>query len=657
MEQSQRPGIKRPWDEGITLSGRGDTWNGTGLPPIDRRPALPHGGEAIHDPRNHYPRESTELEAKRPRYVRDEHQHSPGDNFGVNGQMLHSRVNHTIYDPKRISHGTTQSPQFASKQRVEGWGNTSGRPGQHVEPRESTNLCRRCRKAITERPDGDSVESDERYATILRTTASELMRLVGTLSQRIPYDDRYGRGMPRLSPDRPSTAEDEYPPVEQFGLEHTLNWMLNRVHHINRHADRLVQEIPPDTFQRLKTERSQNGMQSSIDHADIMNRGLDTERESAFRLRVEPSDPAFDGKLYTRDTVSVKDDPSPVRSPYNYHPSQSSDGSHGRLSTMNPPLASTRQLPSPPGRSVSSPTSASFPSPSAGSFGSTSQPANVPTPLGLQPSSPNIYLPPIGSARSSDSALQAHSAALQHDVSVQKIALSSLQAEHDKLLAAYLRSQTRSSALEKKHSVSDAEIITLTEEKLRLQTQVLDLEKDIEDISRSRDECRQSAVQEGAQYLEIVKKASQLEAMAVGEKQRWDASKKELEQRIQELKTGSGSKGGLESVGSANPTSATSVDGMEKPASLQQPLNIFKLEDTGGERAEVSTMAPESANGQRGSVRVLEEEIQHLRHRCAELEKCLHEVRAQNRSMDGLVDALVHARKSMLEQADKALQE
>jgi hypothetical protein len=74
--------------------------------------------------------------------------------------------------------------------------------------------------------------------------------------------------------------------------------------------------------------------------------------------------------------------------------------------------------------------------------------------------------------------------ALQHEISVQKIAFSSLQGEHDKLLAAYSRSQTRASALEKKHNVSDAEIISLTEEKLRLQAQVVDLGGDVKGLSR-----------------------------------------------------------------------------------------------------------------------------------------------------------------------------
>jgi hypothetical protein len=91
------------------------------------------------------------------------------------------------------------------------------------------------------------------------------------------------------------------------------------------------------------------------------------------------------------------------------------------------------------------------------------------------------------------SPLEAHSAALQHEIAVQKIALSSLQNEHDKLLAAFSRSQTRSSALEKKCFVSDEETITLGEEKLRLQAHVIDLERDVKELSRSRDQFRRAA--------------------------------------------------------------------------------------------------------------------------------------------------------------------
>ncbi|KAF4633796.1 hypothetical protein G7Y89_g4317 [Cudoniella acicularis] len=114
-------------------------------------------------------------------------------------------------------------------------------------------------------------------------------------------------------------------------------------------------------------------------------------------------------------------------------------------------------------------------------------------------------------------------AALQHEVSVQKIALSSLQGEHDKLLAEYSRSQIREYALEQNKLASEAEIMSLSEDKVRLQQQVAELEKDVENLSRSRDEYRQAGVQECAQYAEIVRKASQLEEMATQQRKKWSS--------------------------------------------------------------------------------------------------------------------------------------
>ena len=109
-----------------------------------------------------------------------------------------------------------------------------------------------------------------------------------------------------------------------------------------------------------------------------------------------------------------------------------------------------------------------------------------------------------------------------HESSIQ--ALNLLQKEHDELLAAFARFQTRANALEKKHTVSDSEIVNLTEEKLRLQAQVIEMERELENLARSRDEYRQAAVHGGAQYVEIVKMASRLERMSAEERKHWTES-------------------------------------------------------------------------------------------------------------------------------------
>jgi len=313
-----------------------------------------------------------------------------------------------------------------------------------------------------------------------------------------------------------------------------------------------------------------------------------------------------------------------------------------------PPPAPTRQLPSPPGRSLASPTSLSFPSPSTPSFGPTSQAAaNLPPPLSLHVSN-NNYLPPISTSNLPDTALRDHSASLQHEVSVQKIALSSLQGEHDKLLAAFSRSQLRASALEKKHAVSDNEIISLSEEKLRLQQQVSDLERDVDELSRSRDEFRQAAVQEGSQYVEIVKKATRLEAIASEERKTWNKLKENMERRIESL---SGKE--LERVKNivsndtlnSRPIAELATQriaeglGIDTPvSSIDLPLEL-KIESPSETRPrDFVSYQPAT---QQESVEGLKKEVRRLQARCTEVESALRAVQDDGRSMEGILKALL----------------
>jgi hypothetical protein len=441
-----------------------------------------------------------------------------------------------------------------------------------------------------------------------------------------------------------------------------LNWLLGRVHHLNSLANKLVQHSPSGPSQPLNKQFLRNGDIPEARNAGMMKRRLESEADQPFRMRSEAPDPALDVKLYSspREGQSTIETPSSMRHQYNYGPSQQQDhggqrtSSSSRTSIMNPPLVTvSRQLPSPPGRSIPSPTSMSFPSPSSAKYGSTSQTVNLPPPSSLQQSPSSGYLPPIGSARP-DAAMQAHSAALQHEVSVQKMALSTLQNEHDKLLAAYLRSQTRASTLEKKQNVSDSELISLSEERSRLQEQILELEKNIEELAKSREECRQAAVQEGKQYVEIVKKASQLEMIAAKEKESWNATKLELEQKIESLRVASEHRDGLGSTGVNTPSTSVSHDA-ERPLPAFEPLSTLKIETIGAPTSEpaLDSLAKQPAEAYK--VRVLNDEVERLRRRCNEMEAALHAVKDDSRSMEKLMDALGLARKTMLDRTNKAL--
>lgn len=236
-------------------------------------------------------------------------------------------------------------------------------------------------------------------------------------------------------------------------------------------------------------------------------------------------------------------------------------------------------------------------------------------------------------------AVQAHSAALQHKVSVQKIALSTLQSEHDKLLAAFSRSQTRAIALEKKHAVSDSEIISLTEERIRLQAQVIDLERDAEELARSRDNFRQAAVQEGAQYVEIVRKATQLEEMAAGERKSWAKMKADMERRIEALSTDRRIKndGTAIEVDSSLPQTGQATPAFSVAASTEQKMEL---------PAEAEPPDPTKNLG---------EEIQRLRKRCAEMESALLALRDDASSMEGITNSLSLAGKGLLSRVTDVL--
>lgn len=434
----------------------------------------------------------------------------------------------------------------------------------------------------------------------------------------------------------------DFPQPSKGGLTTTLSWLLGRIQHVNSLADKLVGYVPQGVLTQHDNDFSRDRNLSQPRNGESMKR----------RLENDLPDPAFDVKLYANTNQrasNVGEHPS-IRSQYNQHQSQPSEGP--RISTMNPPRGPGRQLPSPPGRSIPSPTSVNFPSPLAPTFGSASQPVNLPPPSAIHQSPMNSYLPPIGSSRP-DSAMQAHSAALQHEVSVQKIALSTLQTEHDKLLAAYLRSQTRASALEKKHNVSDAEIISLTEEKIRLQSQVMELEKDIEDISKSRDECRQSAVAEVNQYVDMVKKASQLEMMAAEDRKNWNIKRGELEKRIEALKIGIHQKDTSMSTGVNTPNTSVSQDAEGITAAFET-LDRLRKEQM-GESVHPPTSEPQTAHVEK--VRILEEEVRTLRNQCDEMKTALHTIRDNSRSMEGLLKALGLAGKAILEQANKNLEE
>ncbi|KAG4440219.1 hypothetical protein IFR05_004298 [Cadophora sp. M221] len=641
--QSRRPSIKRPWEEEYRLPEQVDVWNGTRLPPIDsssyRRPSLP---PRVTEPEdiwgNHYGSESRDGGAKRARYERHDYNSFSREGLVLKGDVLRPLGAHSNYTPNRSS----QELPSSRLHQDQGRGTTELGASENVSLNKA---CPSCKGLIMQGSLGDEINDS---AEVLKVSAGLLNNTVLVLTRFMPE----ARGVIREGAKIDLSLTTDCPPIEEAGLKRTLDWLLDRIQHVNDLAEMLMQHVPPGSLPGIERNFTKDGtrVQDGVEH--IMKRRMNADPGDAHRPRDDLEEANTDARLHTRrrsiaTTLPGTEEFSSMRNSHEHHPLHSGlhSGPNQRVQ-MNPPPpppAPNRQLPSPPGRSLPSPTSLNFPSPSTSSYGSSAQPSSHLPPSGLHHSSLSNYLPPIGPAHSPD-ALQAHTAALQHEVSVQKIALSSLQGEHNKLLAAFSRSQTRASALEKKHSVSDTEIISLTEEKLRLQSQVVELERDVEELARSRDEFRQAAVQEGAQYVEIVKRASRLEEVAGEERKGWNKMKLEMEQKIEAL---SGESSRMDITPSAFPRL---VDDVDTSASSIDVQNELKMEHTSDSRP---TSHPKLV--QRDSNAELEEEIRRLRSRCAEFESALRAVREESRSMEGIVEALGLAGKSILERADRTL--
>ena len=398
---------------------------------------------------------------------------------------------------------------------------------------------------------------------------------------------------------------------------------MESIDKINDMATGVVHQIPPSIFSKLDLKSPFDVRKPSqhdlIDHTRNLPEGTP---DGGQREGMMPTSRNHKHSKPETSAMTPNDDYRPMQARYVIEPgAPAKKGQHQHPSIMNPPPPH-RQLPSPPARSLPSPTSTTFPSPSSSSaYGTGPFGGNISSHSNLPPLS--SCLPPISTGQSSDQALQAHAAALQHEVSIQKVALSSLQGEHDKLLAAFSRSQLRASALEKKHAVSDNEIITLTEEKIRLQSQVAESERDVEEITQSRDEYRQSGVQENTQYVEIVKRASLLEEKTAVEKTEWKELKAALEKKLITLREG-------RKIEATHAESSTGIVGT---------VNESGIKESKGPSDTSATIAE--------PVDILREQVEHLRKRCQDAENALRAVREQSLSLDKVVEVLNLTKKDI----------
>jgi len=208
--------------------------------------------------------------------------------------------------------------------------------------------------------------------------------------------------------------------------------------------------------------------------------------------------------------------------------------------------------------------------------------------------------------------------------------------------------------LKKKHAVSDNEIINLSEDKLGLQQQVTELERDVEDLSRSKDELRRDYLQQGAQYVEIVKKATKLEKITGEERRAWNRLKADMDKSFDRLegerlvpdtisdsmvhpKVSGGMAAGqvvVEDIDTAMPLPST------------DPPPELKIESPIEARPPDSTLYQPEVRQE--SVEGLRNEICRLKARCSEIEGVLKAVFEDGRSVEGLIKSLLGRTSSTL---------
>jgi hypothetical protein len=233
----------------------------------------------------------------------------------------------------------------------------------------------------------------------------------------------------------------------------------------------------------------------------------------------------------------------------------------------------------------------------------------LPSPPGAQYTSPSFH----GPTSFTSAAHASHLQDLQHQISTKSLALQTLQREHDQLLAAFSRSQIRCSTLDKKSQVSDHEINSLTEEKLRLQQQVESLEQQVEELVRVRDEANKQSSADGAQWRQIMAMSSQLQIKGAEEtrkfkadREAWETDRQALRQRIRELETGH-ARGS-----SASPTTLTDT--------ADDPLNTTSLD-------------------------LMRQEIVRLRGKCADMERTLQDMAGGTEEIDNAINAMASIRQ------------
>jgi hypothetical protein len=286
-------------------------------------------------------------------------------------------------------------------------------------------------------------------------------------------------------------------------------------------------------------------------------------------------------------------------------------------------------------------------------FGPSQSPMQAPPSSRMLPSPSSLHFPSSASGfatmpsppSASQSAHAAHLQDLQHQISTKTLALQTLQREHDNLLAAFSRQQTRCATLDKKSQVSDNEINSLTEEKIRLQSQVEALEAQVEDLIKSRDEAHKQSVANGAQYMQIMSHSSRLQAQGAADLKRWKTEKEEWEKERAELTTR------IHKLEAESPTRNTGAPPFSSGRSEPREAQLSAAAGRDPNPTELDTILSSD------SLEVLKAEVIRLRQTCHEMELTLQDLRDEANRIEQVMQDFGRIGKRISSKAQHGIQQ
>lgn len=297
--------------------------------------------------------------------------------------------------------------------------------------------------------------------------------------------------------------------------------------------------------------------------------------------------------------------------------------------------------------------------------------ARSPTSRFLPPPTPvSVYsglhapLPISPSSPASRTAQATHVQNLQHQISTKTLALQTLQQEHNRLLSAYSRSQTRGAALERRSHVSDEEMNNLINEAVDAQVQLEVAEAQITGLKERLQAAQTEADNLRSQYIKIVEGASNLQQLDLDMLKKKQATQAELEERIAQLEFENTD---IWTVAMArhHPSAAGDEDGVTASNATPIPTDyhIYSSESIKSPIQSLAVSEPSNADetdaaiGENDvlhstSTNILRCEIIRLRQACLEKDAVLQEVARMGRQVETKAESVILPVKRKRETTD-----